>query len=55
MTIAGVKKMIRDGALSDVASMPSGDSVSVAPAISSTDIDTALSLLRTARELLSEN
>lgn len=55
MTIAGVKKMIRDGALFDAASAPLGENVNAAPTISSTDIDTALSLLKTARELLSEN
>lgn len=57
MTIAGVKKMIRDGALSDVAAqtnMPAAPTVPSATA-SSADIDNALSLLKTAREILTDN
>ncbi len=54
MTIAGVKKMIRDGALSD--SVTASD-VTPTPAGNDTragDIDLALSLLGAAREILAD-
>lgn len=54
MTIAGVKKMLRDGTLSDVAADAPADSVTRGVAISSADVDVVLSLLRTAREILSD-
>lgn len=62
MTIAGVKKLIRDGVLSDVAAIDevipiASQSSPVAPQsarVSSDDIDTILSLLRSAREILAD-
>ena len=54
MTIAGVKKMLRDGTLSDASVATPTDSVTRPVAISSADVDVVLSLLRTAREILSD-
>lgn len=56
MTIAGVKKLIRDGSLADMAA---GGGVSVGTSSGgkpecAADIDLALSLLAAAREILSE-
>lgn len=55
MTIAGVKKMLRDGALADAAAaMPvAGHPVDAGKAAATVgDVTIALSLLRSARELL---
>lgn len=54
MTIAGVKKMLRDGALADAsAAMPvAGRSADAGKAAAGGDVTIALSLLRSARELL---
>ncbi|MDE5615744.1 MAG: MerR family transcriptional regulator [Alphaproteobacteria bacterium] len=59
MTIAGVKKMIRDGALSDTgapcAAATSPDAMPGPGAgISTADVDVVLSLLRSARDILSD-
>ena len=59
MTIAGVKKMIRDGALSDAgapcAAATSPDAMPGPGAgISTADVDVVLSLLRSARDILSD-
>lgn len=57
MTIAGVKKMIRDGALTDAASIsvaaPAAPQAGPA-GISSADVDVVLSLLQTARDILDD-
>lgn len=62
MTIAGVKKLIRDGVLSDAAAVDDIIPTTVAPApvatslrATSDDIDTVISMLQSAREILSEN
>ncbi len=57
MTIAGVKKMIRDGALTDASpiSVASPAAPQAGPAgISSADVDVVLSLLQTARDILDD-
>lgn len=58
MTIAGVKKMIRDGALTDAASIsvaaPAAAPQAVPAGISSADVDVVLSLLQTARDILDD-
>ncbi|MDE6481329.1 MAG: MerR family transcriptional regulator [Alphaproteobacteria bacterium] len=58
MTIAGVKKMIRDGALTDTAAISvavPAPAPQAAPAgISSADVDVVLSLLQTARDMLDD-
>lgn len=57
MTIAGVKKMIRDGALTDTAatSVAAPAAPRAEPAgISSADVDVVLSLLQTARDILDD-
>jgi len=61
MTIAGVKKLIRDGALSsggaDIAPMaaPAAPSAQSAPTrASAADIDVIVSLLKTARDILTD-
>ncbi len=57
MTIAGVKKMIRDGALTDTAatSVAAPAAPQAGPAgISSADVDVVLSLLQTARDILDD-
>lgn len=54
MTIAGVKKMLRDGnlkAASGAAVMPSGDTISVGD-VAENNLDSAIKLLETARSLL---
>ncbi len=54
MTIAGVKKMLRDGTLDSVtgsAVMPTGDTVTVGD-LEEVGIEKAISLLETARNLL---
>lgn len=54
MTIAGVKKMLRDGNLNSASGsvvMPSGDTVSVGD-ITETNINSAIELLEQARALL---
>ncbi len=62
MTIAGVKKMLRDGNLPDVSEQISVDNInisaqpvaehSVSPTINNSDIDMAITLLESARNLL---
>ena len=58
MTIAGVKKMIRDGALTDVVSIsvavPAAAPQAGPAGISSVDVDVVLSLLQTARDILDD-
>lgn len=57
MTIAGVKKMIRDGALTDASpiSVAAPAAPQAGPAgISSADVDVVLSLLQTARDILDD-
>lgn len=58
MTIAGVKKMIRDGALTDTASIsvaaPAAAPQAGPAGISSADVDVVLSLLQTARDILDD-
>lgn len=57
MTIAGVKKMIRDGALTDASpiSVTAPAAPQAGPAgISSADVDVVLSLLQTARDILDD-
>lgn len=58
MTIAGVKKMIRDGALTDAAAISVAAPVAAPQAgpvgISSADVDVVLSLLQTARDILDD-
>lgn len=58
MTIAGVKKMIRDGALTDAASIsvaaPAAAPQAGPAGISSADVDVVLSLLQTARDILDD-
>lgn len=58
MTIAGVKKMIRDGALSDAGvSFVGGADKAVASGtgtVSAADVEVVLSLLRTARDILDD-
>ena len=57
MTIAGVKKMIRDGALTDASpiSVASPAAAQAGPAgISSADVDVVLSWLQTARDILDD-
>lgn len=57
MTIAGVKKMIRDGALTDASpiSVAAPAAPRAGPAgISSADVDVVLSLLQTARDILDD-
>lgn len=57
MTIAGVKKMIRDGALTDASpiSVAAPAAPQAGPAgISSADVNVVLSLLQTARDILDD-
>lgn len=57
MTISGVKKMIRDGALTDASpiSVAAPAAPQAGPAgISSADVDVVLSLLQTARDILDD-
>lgn len=57
MTIAGVKKMIRDGALTDASpiSVTAPAAPQAGPAgISSADVNVVLSLLQTARDILDD-
>lgn len=58
MTIAGVKKMIRDGALTDTAAIsvavPAAAPQAAPAGISAADVDVVLSLLQTARDMLDD-
>lgn len=57
MTIAGVKKMIRDGALTDTAAISVAAPAApqkVHAGISSADVNLVLSLLQTARDILDD-
>lgn len=60
MTIAGVKKLIRDGVLSDATAaddiIPAATPVpgALSSRVTSDDIDTVLSMLQSAREILSD-